>query len=174
MNPSENMKRRSIQISKSNKRKIVTHILLTFMIVMFTSCAAGTLGGGPIASDNPCLNGFFSDGEVSMIVVHNAGSVTMTGWKEPGHDVPWETLSYSGLVVSDGSVVGDFTLHFPAEAISPTELEIPQTTVSDVRLALSDGSTCELRNILSFSLVYETPDTSTREDLTGRSLTRQP
>lgn len=168
------MERQAIQSSKDNAREIGTILLLIFIITASISCASGTIEGGPAAAQNPCLNGFFSDDEVSAIVVHNAGSVTMTGWKEPGNVVPWETFSYSGLVQSGGSAVGEFTLHFPAEAITPTELEIPQTTVPDVRVRLSDGGSCETRNILSFSFVYETPETTTRDDLTGRALTRQP
>lgn len=168
------MERQTIQPSKDNTIEMGTILLLLFIISVSISCASGTIDGGPAAAQNPCLNGFFSDGQVSVIVVHNAGSVTMTGWKEPGHVVPWETFSYSGLVQSGGSAVGEFTLNFPAEAVTPTELEIPQTTVPDVRVRLSDGDGCETRNILSFSFVYETPDLTTRDDLTGRALTRQP
>jgi hypothetical protein len=168
------MKHHAIQFSRDSAGEIVTFLIFILLIATFISCASGTVDGGPAASQNPCLNGFFSDEEVSVIVVHNAGSVTMTGWKEPGHVVPWETFSYSGLVQSGGSAIGEFTLHFPAEAITPTEIEIPQTTVPDVRVRLSDGGSCETRNIMSFSFVYETPDTTTRDDLTGRALTRRP
>jgi len=161
-------------MSSRNARRIVILMFVSCLIIGLSSCAAGRIGADPTLGENTCLNGVFSDGEVSMIVLANSAAVAISGWKESGHDVPWETLSFTGLVIRDGSALGDFTVHFPPEVVSPTEIDIPQTTVPDIRFILSDGVSCEVRNDLSFSLVYETTDGISRGDLTGRTLTRQP
>ena len=164
----------SIKVSSRNVRKAIILMLLSSLFIGLASCAAGSIGADPTHGSNICLSGLFSDGEVSMIITGNAGALAMSGWKETGHDVPWETLSFTGVVLRDGSALVDFTLHFPAETVSPTEISIPDTIVPDTRLVLSDGVSCEVRNDLSFSLVYESTDGLSRGDLTGRVLTRQP
>ena len=150
-------------------------IPLCCLAMVLQSCGAGMLGSGdPRLGENMCLNGVFSDGEVSMIILANASVVTMSGWKEPGHVVPWETLSFTGLIGRDGTATGEIMVFFPPEMVSPTELSVPQTTVPDIRFTLTNGATCELSNDLSFSLMYNDPDGMSRGDLTGRTLTRRP
>ena len=154
---------------------IRVNLVLLMLSLLNGACGPGRLSGRPVSPPtNPCFEGIFSDGEITLGVVETEGSIAAVGWKEPGFVAPWENLSFDGVVLSGGNASGIFRIHFPPEVDSEGETIIPIARFALFPIDLSDGDSCATRNILSFSLESYEFDGTTRSDLSGRALTRQP
>jgi len=159
------MNMRSKHISTPYSYKITFQLLIFYIAVSILSCGPGMIGSGPPRPQDGCFMGRFSDGEVSMVVNHGVGSVTMSGWKERGYDAPWWNLTFIGRIQSTGVALGEFAIYFPAELDSSSEIVINLITIPDITINLSEGTTCETRNTISLSVNYNLPDGTPRTDL---------
>lgn len=118
--------------------------LLMLLIGLSLSGCIGYLGGpSPSLPTDECFTGIFSNTNISLQVVHNSGTVTAAGWKEPAAIVPWDYLFFDGNITSHGEASGVITLYFP---------EFRELTVPNVIISLPNDRACNLRSSLTFSI----------------------
>jgi hypothetical protein len=139
----------------------VSRLLILLICLGLSACATGYINAGLPPSD-VCFTGIFSNGNISIQVIHDTGMVTASGWKEPVATVPWDYIYFNGSISRHGEARGEITLYFP---------EFTQLTVPDVTISLPDDRECNLRNSLTFSIAYTWEGLANGENYT---LTRQP
>lgn len=139
----------------------ISRLLILLMCLGLSACATGYIDGGSPPSDE-CFTGIFSDGNVSLLVVHNRRIISASGWKEPAATVPWDYIYFNGSISRHGEARGEITLYFP---------EFTQLTVPDVIISLPNERECNLRNSLTFSIAYTWEGMAYGENY---SLTREP
>jgi hypothetical protein len=141
--------------------------LIILLVGLSLSGCTGYLVGSTTPADM-CFTGKFSDGHISLQVVHNGGSVTASGWREPATSVPWDYLFFNGHISRVGESRGEITLYILPHGTITT---ITETTISDRTLSLPDDRECAIRNSLIFSLDYTLEGVPHGENY---NLTREP
>jgi hypothetical protein len=122
------------------------------LLSVFSACAGVY---DPPPPPDECFTGVYTDGRISLRVVHHRGLVAASGWKEPGYDARWEGLDFDGRIVTPGSerhrgeASGSLRVTFP---------DLSSTEVPDQRLVLAEGPDCAARRDMTLMFLYRFDD----------------
>jgi len=85
--------------------------LFVLIPLMFSGCAEGI--SSEVVINDECFTGTYTDGRITLRVVHHSGLVTASCWKESGLDVPWDSFYFNGKIIRVGEALGDLSVYFP-------------------------------------------------------------
>src|SRR3990172_10027161 len=117
----------------------ISRLIILLIGLSLSSCATGYLGGASPPLSDVCFTGIFSNGNVSIQVIHNRGMITASGLKRLAGTVPWEYLWFNGNISRRGEARGEITLTFLPDF---GELPFPDVII----ISLPNDRECNLRN----------------------------